>query len=94
MIVLAIITLIFGTFKLLLAVVPNVPQMSGWISDPLDFVAGMVGSGIGIVQYILSPPIFIALSVVAVGLFVFDFFWAVFWWTLRKIPVIGVHINK
>lgn len=94
MILLAIITFIFGAFKLLLLVVPDVPQMPAAITDPLNFVAGMVGSGVGIVQYILTPPIFIALSVVAVGLFTFDFFWAVFWWILPKIPVIGVHVRK
>lgn len=90
MILIAILSVIVTVFKILLGIVPDIPQMPGAVTDPLNFLASFVGSGIGTVQYIMSPPIFIALVVVGVALLAFDLAWAVFWWTIRKVPGVNV----
>lgn len=94
MILMLIINLLYGVFKSLLSVVPNIPPMPAAITDPLNFVAGFVGSGIGTVQYILTPPIFNALMIVGTGLLMFDILWATFWWIARKIPLFSSHIKQ
>lgn len=94
MIVALIITVVFALFALLLGFVPDLPQMPTSVTDPLDFVADMIGSTVAIVSYILTPPLFAVLVVVMIAIFNFDYLWAAFWWILKKVPVLGVHVQK
>lgn len=86
MIILFLVTMIYSLVKLLLAVIPDLPPVPSAFSDPLGFLAQFIGSGVGIVQYIMSPPLFMAMVLVGGFLLAFDFLWAMFWFILRKVP--------
>lgn len=77
-----------------IGLIPAIPPMPSGIAAPLDFVAILLGTGAGVFQYLLSPPIFIAGIAVAVIVMTFDYAWALTFFVLRKIPFIGSWIRQ
>lgn len=77
---------IVGAIGYLLEPFPTIPPMPAVISSGGDWFKSMILDVTGIVSFVLSPPLFIALVTGFLVIFNLERFWSVFRWILNKLP--------
>lgn len=91
MILLALITMVLFTIKLMFLPLPNVPGLDSSITDAVGYVTDLINNAAGFVSYIFTPPLITFIIVSTILLFNMDTAYKAVMWTLGKIPWINIH---
>ncbi len=77
-----------------LGLIPAIPVTPSFILQIGDWVTSQLFYGVRLLMYVYTPGLF-TLILVLLALFIwFDWWWALSWWVLRKIPFVGSMISK
>jgi hypothetical protein len=65
----------------------NLPSLPSVITDAFSYVLSMVSDVSGLLHYIFSTPLFIAIVGVVVAVLAFDQLYHLTMWIVRKLPI-------
>ncbi len=83
-----------GITNWLISLVPVIPDPSSQIVSIGDSLIGQVGYAGSLLSYIYTPTLYGLIFVLLILFLAFDWWWALSWWVLRKIPVVGKLVDK
>lgn len=85
-----ILHIVFGTVKLILGVLPTVAATPSAITSGGDWVISTITGVISVLRYVLSDALLIAVMVVVVGMYTFEWVYHSVMWVIRKIPMVNI----
>jgi len=84
-------SILFGLVKMILSILPDIPNVPENIQDMADYVIELIAETVGVIAYLYTPTLFIFIFTMLIILINFDTLYRLVMWIARKIP--SLHIS-
>ena len=91
MIIAWLLSVVIDVLEATLGILPNVPATPAAIVTGGDWVISTVDSVISVLKMIYGGPLLIAITVVIIGIFTFEWIYHTVLWVIHKLPFLNIH---